>query len=248
MPRRGPDAEGTLGRSRGTGRLAGAADIPRMARRLIRRAVLAARADDERSSGCCGSTSARRPRACRGPRAVAGLRPREVQAASTPGWRAGAEHELVGPTGFRTRASGWRTCCSPAAEQWPRCAAASRRRRCRAARRADQACVRCGLYLVDDATPRSRPAARTRTSRPGLERSRVEVACADQAAASGWLRRCGSRRSSRNVFRGQVLAFGDEMFGQGAAAALLSFLDRPLGAPGQGGAARPPCSTASSAR
>ena len=58
-----------------------------------------------------------------------------------------------------------------------------------------------------------------------MERVAVEVACGDAARGQRVIEEIRRLSISRNVYRGQVLAFGTDVFGQEAT--LLSFLDRP---------------------
>jgi hypothetical protein len=89
-----------------------------------------------------------------------------------------------------------------------------------------RACVQCGLYLVSDRESRLALLLRgPEDSDPGSEAT-LEVVCADQAAAQRVVDEVRKLALARNVFRGQVVAFGGEVFGHGRDR-LLRFLDRP---------------------
>jgi hypothetical protein len=208
------------------------ADIPRMARRLIRRAVLAARADDEPVQ--------RLLREHLGPDAASlpvvsgswqGYDHVNVQAgldAWLAGWR--REHELVGLTGFTRESFGLADLLQPAAERI--ClgvgSVAMAALPCGPGGQT-MACVRCGLYLVEDGDTRLALLLRGPGDDDPDGNTTLEVACADQAAAQRVVGEVRRQAVARNVFRGQVISFGDEMFGQGrGGGGVLRFHDRPL--------------------
>ena len=88
-----------------------------------------------------------------------------------------------------------------------------------------RACVRCGLYLVDD--PQGPVALLLQEGgrhgpREGL---RVEVCCREVERAGAVLAEIRRRALELSVFRGQVIRFGGEMFGP--TGVLLNFHDRP---------------------
>ena len=75
------------------------------------------------------------------------------------------------------------------------------------------ACVRRGLYLVDDGDTRLALLLRGPGDDDPDGNATLEVACADQAAAQRVVDEVRRQAVARNVFRGQVISFGDEMFG-----------------------------------
>jgi ATPase family associated with various cellular activities (AAA) len=87
-------------------------------------------------------------------------------------------------------------------------------------------CVQCGLYLVTDADTRFAVLLRGPDDSGLDDQATLEVACADQEAAQRLVNEVRRLAIARNVFRGQVIAFGSEAFGPGQGGQ-LRFLDRP---------------------
>src|ERR1700728_5044818 len=150
-----PDAEGTLGLSRGTGRLAGACRHSQ---------------DGQAPDPPGGACRARRRRLA--------------------GWR--REHELVGLTGFTHESFGLADLLQPASEHMRLGvgSVAMAALPCGPGRQT-MACVRCGLYLVDDGDTRLALLLRGPGDNDPDGNATLEVACADQAAAQrgvdeGW--------------------------------------------------------------
>jgi ATPase family associated with various cellular activities (AAA) len=205
------------------------ADVGRLARRLMRRAVTAARVQDAPARQLLlhhlGPAAADVP-------VVIGSWPRydhvNVQAGLDT-WLAadGRGHELVGLTGFRDMSFGLADVIQPgrfgadlgvgsvAMTALPSGPGGATR-----------ACVECGLYLVDDDGTPLALLMRGPDPHDRWEDARVEVACRDQERARRSIDDIRRLAVERNVFRGQVISFGGEVFGRGRAA-LLSFLDRP---------------------
>jgi ATPase family associated with various cellular activities (AAA) len=207
------------------------ADIPRMARRLIRRAVLAARADD--------APVQRVLREHLGPGAASlpvvsgswqGYDHVNVQA-GLDGWLASwrREHDLVGITGFSRQNFGLADLLQPAAEHlWLGVGSVAMAAVPCGPGGQTMACVRCGLYLVDDRDTRLALLLRGPSDHDPDGNATLEVACADQAAAQRVVDEVRQHAAARNVFRGQVISFGDEMFGHGrGSGGGLRFHDRP---------------------
>jgi hypothetical protein len=95
-------------------------------------------------------------------------------------------------------------------------------------------CVRCGIYLVTDALVtdagpdgevRSAVLLRGPERHMGMPQVVVEVVSTGPGAAARAAGRIRALALEHNVFRGQVLAFGSEVFGHGET--LLSFHQRP---------------------
>jgi hypothetical protein len=205
------------------------ADVGRLARRLMRRAVSAARAEDAPIQsllrGHLGTSLSSLP-------VVSGAWPGYEHVNVQVGldsWLAapGRTHGLIGLTGFRhmdfgladlmqnsrfdsdlgvgsvataARASG------PGAQSLP--------------------CVQCGLYLIDDAGTRLAILMRGPEERGAEEGVSLEAACTDPAAAQRALDEIQRLAIDGNVFRGHVISFDSEVFGH-RRGALLNFLDRP---------------------
>ncbi len=207
------------------------ADIARMARRLVRRAVLAARAEDAPVPGVLrehlGPDAAALP-------VISGSWPGydhvNVQA-GLDAWLAGwsREHELVGLTGFQHQSFGLADLLQSGAEAYG-LGVGSVAMAARPAGPGGQtrACVSCGLYLVADGDTRLAVLLRGPGDREPEGNAGLEVACGDQAAAQRVIDQVRQQAVARNVFRGQVISFGDELFGHGrGSGGGLRFHDRP---------------------
>lgn len=206
------------------------ADVARLARRLLRRAVLAARAEDapvERLlRGHLGPGGAGFP-------VIGGSWPGydhvNVQS-GLDAWLAtgGRQHELVGLTGFRHMSFGLADLMQSNGEAYG-LGAGSVALAARAAGPDDQtlACVQCGLYLLTDAGTPVALLLRGPDERGASEGVNVEVCAADEAVAQRVLDDIRRFAVDRNVFRGHVITFGGgEVFSRGGNA-LLRFLPRP---------------------
>jgi hypothetical protein len=205
------------------------ADIGRMARRLVRLAVSAARADGE---------VPRRLGEHLGPRAadlpvVGGLwrgYDHVNLQAGLDAWLAGPlrEHELVGLTGFRDLSFGLADLLRPGAEAAGiGVGGVAMTARAAGPSGLTRACVACGLYLVNDGGTRLAVLLRGPDERDPDGDASLEVACADPAAARGVVEEVRRQALARNVFRGHVLTFGQPVFGQGRGGGPLRFLERP---------------------
>ncbi len=210
------------------------ADIGRMARRLVRLAVSAARTEDE--------PVPRVLRAHLGPDAAdlpvvsgswRGYDHVNLQA-GLEAWlgRWDREHELVGLTGFRHASFGLADLMRSGPEA-ARLGVGSVAMAARATGPGGQtrACVMCGLYLVTDGDARLALLLRGPGDGDPEGDASLEVTCADQAAAQRVIDEVRQQAVTRNVFRGQVISFGGEMFGHGRGGSGggqgLRFLDRP---------------------
>ena len=88
-------------------------------------------------------------------------------------------------------------------------------------------CARCAVYLVDDDAGRVALLLREADPHgPGGPLVRLEALAHRPEEADRVLREVGELAVTHNVFRGQVLSFGSEMFGPRNGAA-LTFLPRP---------------------
>jgi hypothetical protein len=213
------------------------ADIPRIARRLIRRAVLAARADDAPVQHALhqhlGPDAASLPVVSS---SWPGYDHVNVQA-GLDGWLTGwrLEHELVGLTGFSRESFGLADLLQPAAGLTRLGVGSVTMAALPCGPRGQtMACVRCGLYLVGDGETRLALLLRGPGDHDPDGTVTLEVACADQAAAQRAVDEVRQQAVARNVFRGQVISFGDETSGPGrggdgahGAFGMLRFHDRP---------------------
>ena len=87
-------------------------------------------------------------------------------------------------------------------------------------------CVRCGLYLVDDGGTRTVLLLRGPEPDWGRQFATVEIVSTDPEQAQRVASEIRELTLRHNVFRGQVLSFGGEMFGPGQT--LLQFHRRPV--------------------
>ncbi len=211
------------------------ADVLRLARRLLRRVVQAARAEDE---------PVRRLLAEHLGPGAAGV---PVVSGSWQGydhvnlqvgldaWLAGPgrSHTLTGLTGFQHTDAGLAELMQTGAAGVGRygigVGSVAMTAQPSGPGGQTRGCVQCGLYLVNDGDTRLALLLRgPDDNRPDSDVS-LEVACASQAAAQRVIDEVRKLALGRNVFRGQVIAFGGEVFGHGShgSGRILRFLDRP---------------------
>lgn len=88
-----------------------------------------------------------------------------------------------------------------------------------------RACVRCGLYLVSDGDRRMAELLRGADQHSAHERVTVQIVSTEAGHAAQVASRVRALAVEHNVFRGQVLSFGAEVFGRGQT--LLQFQRRP---------------------
>jgi hypothetical protein len=91
---------------------------------------------------------------------------------------------------------------------------------------ATRACVQCGIYLTADADGAAVLLVRGPEEHSSREGVHLEVACAQPERAQEIVGQIRGLALRHNVFRGHVIAFGDEVFGH-YGGALLSFAERP---------------------
>jgi hypothetical protein len=90
-------------------------------------------------------------------------------------------------------------------------------------------CVRCGVYLVSKGDTRTALLLRGSAPEMGQNMVSVQIVSTDPEAATAAAVEIRTAALEHNVFRGQVLSFGQEVFGHGQT--LLQFHHRPtLGA------------------
>jgi hypothetical protein len=92
-------------------------------------------------------------------------------------------------------------------------------------------CVRCGLYLVAEGEERLAIFFRGPEPESGMPITQLHVAGTDPELARSAAAGIRAEALTRNVFRGEVLSFGGEVFGHGEA--LLTFHRRPVMSAGQ---------------
>lgn len=205
------------------------ADVRRAGRRLVRRFVSAARADEV-------ATLPRLLAEHLGPE-VAAL---PVVSESWPpyehvnvqlgfeAWLAGGgrDHELVGITGFQHRMFGLADLSQQeTAMHGPGVGSVAMANLPSGPGDATHPCVQCALYLVRDGSTAYAVLVRGSDSRGPQQSVMVEVQAADPTRAAGLLAEVRALAIERNVYRGQVLSFGSDMFGPEQAP--LAFHDRP---------------------
>jgi hypothetical protein len=86
-------------------------------------------------------------------------------------------------------------------------------------------CVRCGLYLVEEDSGRVALLLRGADHESGMSGVLVQVVSTERSRATQVATELRRLAGEHNVFRGQVLSFGREMFGYGGT--LLRFHHRP---------------------
>ena len=141
----------------------------------------------------------------------------------------GRQSQLVGVVGFQHRPFGLGELLSegPTVHDpfGPRPGNASRVNRAAGPDGETRPCVRCGVYLVTDGAARTAVLLRGPEPESGMPQASVQVVSTDPALAARAVAEVRAAAMAQNVFRGQVLSFGGEVFGHGQA--LLTFHRRP---------------------
>jgi hypothetical protein len=207
------------------------ADVVRLARRLLRKVVEAARVEDEPVRRLLSEHL--------GPDAAAlgvvsgtwqGYDHVNLQI-GLDAWlaRSGRRHTLVGLTGFRNSDLGladlMQTGAAGAGHHGIGVGSVAMTALPSGPGGLTRACVQYGLYLVSDGNHRLALLLRGPDDATG-QHATLEVAGADEAAAQRVVDQVRKLAIANNVFRGQVITFGGEMFGHGPSGE-LRFLDRP---------------------
>ena len=86
-------------------------------------------------------------------------------------------------------------------------------------------CIRCGVYLVTEGDVRTAVLLRGPAPEMGQNSVSVQIVSTDPEAATRGAAQIRAAALEHNVFRGQVLSFGQEVFGHGQT--LLQFHRRP---------------------
>ena len=89
-----------------------------------------------------------------------------------------------------------------------------------------RSCVRCGVYLVSEREARYALLLRSPDEHHPMAEITLEVVARDSERAEQIVAEVRALAVKHNVYRGNVISFGGEMFGHGRGA-LLTFLDRP---------------------
>ena len=212
------------------------ADVGRLARRLLRRTVSAARAEENSAwhllAGHLGPGVATLP-------VASGSWPQYDQVNVQAGldeWLAepGRSHETAGLTRFHHTVFGLADLTQPRHGHFDLgvgLGSVSTDMLPSGPGGATRPCVQCALYLVTDPAGPLVALLRSPDEHAGQEAVTVEVACADRERGQHAVDEIRRLAIERNVFRGHVLAFGADVFGGHPFSRfrkpLLSFLDRP---------------------
>jgi hypothetical protein len=212
------------------------ADVGRLARRLLRHAVSAARAEENSIwrllAGHLGPGVATLP-------VVSGYWPQYDQVnvqAGLEAWLAGPgrTHETAGLTRFHHTMFGLADLTQPGRGRFDHGlgqGSVSTDMLPSGPGEATRPCVQCALYLVTEPAGPLVALVRGPDEHGEQVSVTVEVACADRERGQQVVDEIGRLAVEHNVFRGHVLAFGGDVFGGHAfgrvRTPLLSFLDRP---------------------
>jgi hypothetical protein len=205
------------------------ADVARLARRLLRRAVTAARAEDAPARGLLrahlGAGAAGLP-------VVSAMWPGydhvNVQA-GLDAWLAagGRRHELAGLTGFRHQVFGLGDLLQAGSDAYGvGVGSIALDRRPSGPGGQTLACVQCGIYLIEEAGVPVAVLMRGPDVRAGIEDVTLEACAPDQAVAQRVLDEVSDLAVAHNVFRGHVVSFSADVFDRDGST-LLQFQDRP---------------------
>ncbi|MCZ2823326.1 MULTISPECIES: AAA family ATPase [unclassified Modestobacter] len=146
-------------------------------------------------------------------------------------WLAGSGRawQLVGVVGFQHRPFGLGELLSAGPETQepygPRPGNASRVNRAAGPDGESRPCVRCGVHLVTEGSARTAVLVRGPEPESGLPNTTVQVVSTDPELAARAATEIRAAAMAQNVFRGQVLSFGSDVFGHGQT--LLQFHRRP---------------------
>lgn len=139
----------------------------------------------------------------------------------------GRTHELIGVTGFQHRLFGLADLAQPETSMHgPFVGSVAMANLPTGPGGATQPCVQCGLYLIREGE-RSYAVLLRGSDTRGMQQSvMLEALAADTRAATELLAEVRRQAVERNVFRGQVVSFGSEMFGPEQSP--LTFHERPV--------------------
>ena len=195
------------------------ADLGKLARRGVRAVTKAARVDDR-------VTFASLLTAHLGPGAAGA----EVAEDTWPGyqhvnvqagldaWLAGRQGRVVGVLGFRHHHFGLAELLTMGEQEGPfglRPGNAATVNLPCGPDGATRPCLRCAVVLVEDGAVRTALLVRGAEPESGLEQLSVQAMSTDAGAAGAALEQIRAAADAHNVFRGQVLSFGLQVFGHG---------------------------------
>jgi cell division protease FtsH len=204
------------------------ADIGRLARRLVRRTVAAARAEEVSVGRVLADHLGAEAPALPVARSSWPAYDQVNVQAGLDAWLAesGRTHDLVGLTDYRhqdfgladlLRGSHWGPGLgSVATEALPAGPGG-----------VTLPCVQCGIYLTSDCAGPAAVFVRSPEEHGMHEGVSLEAASAAPDRAPQIIEEIRRLTLEHNVFRGHVIAFGDEVFGHHHQGALLSFAERP---------------------
>ena len=222
----GPRVQAGYGQAAGTQARPELADVGLLARRLMARTVAAARAEEESVSRLLaehlGVQAAAMPLA-------RGSWPAYHQVNVQTGldaWLAepGRSHQLAGLTHYRHREFGLADLMQPGQPWSPGLGNVATE--ALPAGGMTRSCVQCGLYIITETDGAAALLVRGPEEHGAIEDVTVEVACDRDGRAPEIVDEIRQLGLERNVFRGHVISFGDEVFSHHRGA-LLSFVDRP---------------------
>ncbi len=204
------------------------ADVARLGRRLMRRAVQTARADESSVrhllTSHLGEGAQNLP-------IVSAAWPRydhvNVQG-GLDAWLAasGREHEIAGLTGFRHTEFSLADLVQPGPWQHVGLGGVTTIALPSGPGGQTRACVQCAIYLVREEAGPLALLLRGPAEHSPSEEVTIEVACPSQEQGQQAVDEIRRLAVEHNVFRGHVIAFGGEVFGPGRSG-LLSFMNRP---------------------
>jgi hypothetical protein len=206
------------------------ADIGRLGKRLVHRAVTAARADDASVQRLLtdhlGTDAASLP-------VASGSWPaydRVNVQAGLDAWleEDGRTHEIVGLIQYRHRDFGLADLTQGGRQPFgPGAGSVATQSLPAGPGGITKACVECALYLTSDDEGKAAILVRGPDEHGPMEGLSVQAVCASPDRAEHLIEDIKRLSLGRNVFRGHVITFGGEVFGRHRGA-LLSFVDRPL--------------------
>jgi hypothetical protein len=140
----------------------------------------------------------------------------------------GRSHELVGLTGFRHSDFSLADLLQGDGRAWhPGIGSVATEALPSGPGGATRACVQCGIYLTADADGVAALLIRGPEEHGSIDGVELEITCSVPGRATEIVSRIRELALQHNVFRGHVIAFGDEVFGH-RSGALLSFTERPV--------------------
>jgi hypothetical protein len=141
-------------------------------------------------------------------------------------WLIEREYELVGVANYQHQEFGLAELIGGAEQPYsPMLGSISRVNAASGPDGAVTACVACGVYLINDGEVRAVVLLRSAGPHMGWPVVLIEIASSEAGYSSRAVREIRERALARNVYRGQVLCFGGEVFGPEAP--LVQFRHRP---------------------